>query len=327
MSQRRNALGRGLGALISSPAASAPAVHPSPSPQGVTPTIASVSPPTNTATDGGLFEIEVARIDPNPDQPRREFAPEALQQLAESIRQHGVLQPVVVRQAGSRYELVMGERRFRASQLAGRRSVPAVVLDVDPADRLELAIVENVQRQDLNPIELALAYQALSQAGHTQEQIGRKVSMDRSSIANHIRLLDLSSTIQADVEAGRLSMGHAKALLQVADHAARETLRSRIVGQSLSVRAAEEAAREIVRVQKGPHETAAGPDRRAAGPRSSAPPASLDPDTRAFVERIERRLQTRVALHPTSGGGGKLEISYFNLEDLERLGNILIGQA
>jgi ParB family chromosome partitioning protein len=146
-----------------------------------------------------VFEIEVGRIDPNPDQPRREFEAGALQQLADSIRQHGVLQPVVVRQAGSRYELVMGERRFRASQLAGRRSVPAVVLDVDPADRLELAIVENVQRQDLNPIELALAYQALSRAGHTQEQIGRKVSMDRSSVANHIRLLDLSRVIQTDV--------------------------------------------------------------------------------------------------------------------------------
>lgn len=327
MSQRRNALGRGLGALISSPAASAPSVSPSASPQGVTPTIASVSPPKTAATEGGVFEIEVGRIDPNPDQPRREFEPESLQQLAESIRQHGVLQPVVVRQAGSRYELVMGERRFRASQLAGRRSVPAVVLDVDPADRLELAIVENVQRQDLNPIELAHAYQALSQAGHTQEQIGRKVSMDRSSIANHIRLLDLSPSIQGDVEAGRLSMGHAKALLQVADLAVREALRARIVGQSLSVRAAEDAARELVRGPKDPNGVAAASDRSSTSSRPTAPTAVLDPDTRAFIERIERRLQTRVSLHPTSGGGGKLEISYFNLEDLERLGNLLLDRA
>ena len=317
MSQRRNALGRGLGALIAKPAAGMPAA-------GATlpaalPSVAPVPAPT----PGGVFELEVARIDPNPEQPRREFDPAALQQLADSIRQHGVLQPVVVRQAGLRYELVMGERRYRASQLAGRATVPAVVLDVDPADRLELAIVENVQRQDLNPIELALAYQALARAGHTQEQIGRKVSMDRSSIANHIRLLDLSRAIQTDVEAGRLSMGHAKALLQIPDPEAREALRARIVNESLSVRAAEEAARAAVRGEKPSNE----PERRAGAAATPVRPApALDPDTRAYLERLERRLQTRVALHPAPGGGGKLEISYFNLEDLERIGELLLGQ-
>lgn len=323
MSQRRNALGRGLGALISNPGASAPAISPSPtpSPSGVALSSALSSTPPSAPAPGGVFEIEVSRIDPNPDQPRREFEPGALQQLSDSIRQHGVLQPVVVRQAGARYELVMGERRFRASQLAGRRSVPAVVLDVDPADRLELAIVENVQRQDLNPIELALAYQALSRAGHTQEQIGRKVSMDRSSIANHIRLLDLSRAIQTDVEAGRLSMGHAKALLQLPEPETREILRVRIVSQSLSVRATEEAARELIRGEK---DTTKGESRPAPSPAPAQ--IDLDPDTRAYLERLERRLQTRVALHPVAGGGGKLEISYFNLEDLERIGSLLLGQ-
>ncbi|MBK7949792.1 MAG: ParB/RepB/Spo0J family partition protein [Deltaproteobacteria bacterium] len=274
-----------------------------------------------------MLEIEVSRIDPNPDQPRREFEPGALQQLADSIRQHGVLQPVVVRQAGPRYELVMGERRFRASQLAGRRSVPAVILDVDPADRLELAIVENVQRQDLNPIELGLAYQALARAGHTQEEIGRKVSMDRSSIANHIRLLDLSRTIQADVEAGRLSMGHAKALLQVPDLEAREALRARALSEALTVRATEEAARVIVRGEKDPLDPKSRAAERSGSSGSSSPKAALDPDTRAYIERLERRLQTRVELHPATGGGGKLEIRYFDLEDLERIGNLLLGLA
>jgi len=288
---------------------------------------ASVAPSSAASEEGqtaasGLFEIEIGRIDPNPDQPRREFEPGALQQLADSIRQHGVLQPVVVRQAGSRYELVMGERRFRASQLAGRRSVPAVVLDVDPADRLELAIVENVQRQDLNPIELALAYQALARAGHTQEQIGRKVSMDRSSVANHIRLLDLSRAIQTDLEAGRLSMGHAEALLQVADPAEREALHARIVGQALTVRATEEAARVHNRGENNPDDSSVRSRRSAAAPQSGP---ALDPDTRAYLERLERRLQTRVSLHPAAGGGGKLEISYFNLEDLERIGELLLG--
>jgi len=265
----------------------------------------------------GPAELDITLIDPNPDQPRRALDAAGLAQLARSIDQHGVLQPVVVRQAGNRFELVMGERRFRASQLAGRKTLPAVILDVAPADRLELAIVENVQRQDLNPMELAHAYQALADAGHTQEEIGRKVSMDRSSVANHLRLLDLSRTIQADVEGGRLSIGHAKALLQISDLEAREGLRVRILNQSLTVRAAERAARELNTGEK----TAA----REPGT-AKTPVAPLDPDTRAYVERIERRLQTKVTLHPTAEGGGKLEVSFFNLEDLERIGGLLLGE-
>lgn len=326
MNQRRSALGRGLGALISNPSAGAAALNSTPAsnpaPTAASTAAADANGNASTAA-GGVFEIEIGRIDPNPDQPRREFETGALQQLAESIRQHGVLQPVVVRQAGSRYELVMGERRFRASQLAGRRMVPAVVLDVDPADRLELAIVENVQRQDLNPIELALAYQALARAGHTQEQIGRKVSMDRSSVANHIRLLDLSRAIQADVEAGRLSMGHAKALLQIAEPDEREAVHAQVVSQGLSVRATEEIARERSRGENNSSPIASGSRQATAAAR---PGPALDPDTRAYLERLERRLQTRVSLQPAAGGGGKLEISYFNLEDLERIGQMLLGE-
>jgi ParB family chromosome partitioning protein len=255
-------------------------------------------------------------IDPNPEQPRREFDQAALEQLAHSIGRHGVLQPIVVRAAGTRYELVMGERRFRACQLAGRRRVPVVVVDIDPADRLELAIVENVQRQDLNPIELAYAYQALADAGHSQEEIGQKVAMDRSSVANHLRLLDLSLAIQADVEAGKLSMGHAKALLQVRDLEAREALRSRILRQGLSVRASEKLGRQLA---KG------GVSSRRAAPEAQSA-AALNPDTRAFVDRVERHLQTRVSLHPNSDGSGKLEIRYFNLKDLERLAGLLLSE-
>lgn len=332
MSQRRSALGRGLGALISSPP---PAAVPQSTPSSVA-GVASVAglasgvlAASESATQSGVLELEIARIDPNPEQPRREFEPGALAQLADSIRRHGVLQPVVVRQAGARYELVMGERRFRASQLAGRRTVPAVVQDVDPADRLELAIVENVQRQDLNPIELAHAYQALARAGMTQEEIGRRVALDRSSIANHIRLLDLSRPIQADVEAGRISMGHAKALLQLPMAEARESLRARILGESLSVRATEEAARAVIRGEinaSNPQSAAGSSTRGAAAPSSRAVPV-LDPDTRAYLERLERRLQTKVELHRGADGGGRLEIRYFNLEDLERIGNLLLGIA
>ncbi len=311
MSQRRSALGRGLGALISNPTQ-----------RSDLGTRSSVDTETvqshSNSRPTGPAELDITLVDPNPDQPRREFGSAGLADLARSIGQHGVLQPVVVRQAGSRFELVMGERRFRASQLAGRKTLPAVILDVAPADRLELAIVENVQRQDLNPMELAHAFQALADAGHTQEEIGRKVSIDRSSVANHIRLLDLSRTIQADVEAGRLSIGHAKALLQVTDREAREGLRLRILNQSLAVRAAERAAREIN----------AGGKTAARGPRTAKIPlAPLDPDTRAYLERIERRLQTKVTLHPTAKGGGKLEVSFFNREDLERIGGLLLGEV
>jgi ParB family chromosome partitioning protein len=310
MSQRRSALGRGLGALISTPAkrtdpAPAPAIHES----------------GDTGPDQGtLKRAEEGRLelDPNPDQPRREFDRAGLEQLARSIDQHGVLQPVVVRRAGTRFELVMGERRFRASQLAGRKTLPAVVQDVAPAARLELAIVENVQRQDLNPMELAHAYQALVAAGHTQEGVGRKVGLDRSSVANHIRLLDLSRATQGDVEAGRLTLGHAKALLQVSDLEARESLRQSILRDTLSVRAAEAAARAI----SGRGEAAA----RTSKP-AKAQTRSVDPDTRAFLERIERRLQTKVSLHPNADGGGRIEIHYFNLEDLERIGGWLLGDA
>ena len=175
--------------------------------------------------------------------------------------------------------------------------------------------MENVQRQDLNPIELAHAYRALGDAGLTQDEIGRKVSMSRSSIANHIRLLDLSRGIQGDVEGGRISMGHAKALLQITDLEAREALHAEILRDSLSVRATERAARGLGRGRRP----------RPAKPPAEAAPA-LDADTRAYVERIERRLQTRVTLHPNRDGGGKLEIRYFNLEDLERLGSLLLGE-
>jgi ParB family chromosome partitioning protein len=323
MSQRRSALGRGLGALISPPAPP-PDQTSSASPPG-TASIHETQSGVNTQVRQSVREdaptgpqmLDIDLIDPNPEQPRREFEPTALEQLSRSIGQHGVLQPVVVRQAGERFELIMGERRFRASQLAGRKTVPAVILDVDPADRLELAIVENVQRQDLNPIELAHAYQALADAGHTQDDIGRKVAMDRSSVANHIRLLDLSRTIQTDVERGQLSMGHAKALLAVQDVEVREGLRGRVLSESLSVRATERAARDL-----GEHSR-----RPAKEPKAKPTKIDLDPDTRAYVERIERRLQTKVTLHANADGSGKLEINYFNLEDLERLGSMLMGDS
>lgn len=285
MTKARSALGRGLGALI-------PGASPAPAP--------TAEPATEAS---GLLEIDVDRIDPNPDQPRRRFDGEQLERLANSIRAHGVLQPVVVRRSGDRFELLVGERRWRASRAAGRRTVPAVVSDAAPRERLTLALIENVQRHDLNPIELAHAYRALAQAGLTQDEIGSKVGLDRSSIANTLRLLELPRELQEDVELGRLSAGHAKALLHVSNPERRRLLRDRIVSGGLSVRGAEEEARRLA---------------PTPGARTSPAPRPTDPNLTQLVDTLRQSLQTRVRIHG-SGGRGRIEIDYFGPEDLQRI--------
>jgi ParB family chromosome partitioning protein len=296
MSTRRPALGRGLGALIPGAAAA-----PRPGPA-----------PAEPAAEGP--EIPIDRIRANPDQPRRVFEPGELERLAESIRRHGVLQPVVVRRAGEDYELVVGERRWRAAQRAGLRTIPAVVADVEPRERLELALVENVQRHDLNPIELALAFRELAERGATQEEIGARVGFDRSSVANHLRLLELSRELQGDVESGALSFGHAKALLAVGSPERRRALRDKIVREALSVRRAEEEAHLL-----------GAPVRPRRRPRTDGA-AALDPDTAQLVDTLRSRLQTQVRLR---GGParGRIEIEYFGPEELHRIAAAILGDA
>jgi ParB family chromosome partitioning protein len=294
MSTRRSALGRGLGALIPGAPPPAPAaLERAPAPVAAAP-----------------LELPVERIGPNPQQPRRSFDEAELARLADSIGRHGVLQPVVVRERGDGgYELVVGERRWRAARLAGRRTIPAVVKDVAAPDLLELALVENVQRHDLNPIELALAFRALLDGGATQEEVGRRVGFDRSSVANHLRMLELPRELQADVEDGRLSTGHAKALLQVSSPERRRHLRDRIVEDGLSVRAAEELAR-----------AAAGPGAaRRRSPRRDAP----DPDLEQLVGRLRDVLQTKVRISG-SARRGKLEIEFYGVEELNRVARAIL---
>jgi ParB family transcriptional regulator, chromosome partitioning protein len=290
MSSARNALGRGIGALI-------PNARPGP------PAPAAAGAPSVPS------EIPLDAIDPNPEQPRRVFDEEQIARLADSIRVHGVLQPVVVRRAGDRYELVVGERRWRASRAAGLEAIPAVVADLDAQDRLELALVENVQRRDLNPIELAFAFRALSDGGATQDEIGERVGLDRSTVANTLRLLDLPREMQADVEQGRLSTGHAKALLQLGNLERRRHLRDRIVRDQLSVRAAEELAR--------------GPSRRPSARRARPP---QDPNLQRLTDALRERLQTRVRV-TGDGVRGRIELEYFGAEDLERLAGLLLGDG
>jgi len=264
---------------------------------------------SSASPSGALRSIPVDAIDPNPEQPRRHFDPEHLDELAASIRRHGVLQPVVVRRAaGGRYELIVGERRWRASRAAGLEDIPAVISEVDSEELLELAIVENVQRRDLNPIELAYAYRALASGGATQEEIGQRVGLERSSIANHLRLLDLSRDIQEDVETGRLSMGHAKALL-TANPERRRHLRDRVTSENLSVRDVEQLARET------------GKPPRAKKPRAGS--RSADPNLQNLVEVLQRQLQTRVRIQG-SAERGRIEIEYFGAEDLDRITRFLL---
>jgi ParB family chromosome partitioning protein len=281
MTKGRSALGRGLGALIPGPAAA----------------------PAPASEASGLLEIGVERIDPNPDQPRRRFDGEQLDRLADSIRAHGVLQPVVVRRSGDRYELLVGERRWRAARAAGRQTIPAVVSDAAPRERLALALIENVQRHDLNAIELAHAYRGLAEAGLTQDEIGSEVGLDRSSIANTLRLLELPRELQEDVELGRLSAGHAKALLHLSNPERRRLLRDRIVSQGLSVRGAEEEARRLA---------------PAAGAKRPAVARPVDPNLAQLLDTLRQSLQTRVRIQG-SRGRGRIEIDYFGPEDLDRI--------
>lgn len=310
MSTPRRSLGRGLGALI--PGASA-APRPAPA---APPTQPDEVPPERARDTRGPDELPIARIRANPEQPRRRFDPAELERLAASIRQYGVLQPVVVRQAADGdYELVVGERRWRAAQQAGLATIPAVVADIAPRDRLAVALVENVQRHDLNPIELALAYRALVEQGATQDEVGTRVGVDRASVANTLRLLELPRELQADVEEGAYGLGHAKALLSVASPERRRALRDRIVGDGLSVRRAEEEARAL-----------GAPTRPPRKARSGSGGQVLDPDTARLIDSLRDHLRTQVRLRGTMARG-RLEIEYFGAAELARIVDRIRGDA
>jgi len=297
---KRNALGRGLDALIPSPQAGSP------------------REPAATSLHSAT-EIPTRDIAPNPDQPRRRFDEAELERLADSIRRYGVLQPVVVRRAAPGaprpYELIVGERRWRASQRAGQETVPAVVQDVESRDLLELALIENIQRRDLNPIELGQAFRALLAAGRSQDEVGERVGLDRSTVANHLRLLELPKELQEDVELGTLSMGHAKALLQLQNPERRRHLRDRIVAEALSVRAAEALARSLA--------TLAGERTPRTSKRVDASPTKPDPDLRHLIGQLEAHLMTRVRIE---GGTerGRIAIDYYGPEDLDRLSRTIL---
>jgi ParB family chromosome partitioning protein len=253
--------------------------------------------------DEKLLELSVDQIEPNPLQPRKSFDPAALDELARSVKASGMIQPIVVRQVGMGYQLIAGERRWRAARQAGLERVPAIVREATDVESLELALVENLLRADLNPLEEAEAYQKLiADFGWTQEALGERVGRDRSSVANTLRLMRLPSVIQDDLRAGRLTMGHARALLALHEPSDQLRLRDEILAHSWSVRATEETV-QTRRVKK------------PVGRRRSAELAALE-------ESLQRALMTRVRITGTDRRG-RIEVAYANAAELERLSELL----
>jgi len=283
----RRALGRGLGALLSAEGAAV-----------------AVTEDTN--------EISIDLIDPSTLQPRTVFDDVKLEELARSISANGVVQPLLVRRKGSRYELIAGERRWRAARLAGLTKIPAVLRNVPDDKVLELALIENIQREDLNPIEEARAYKKLIEAlGLTQEIVAERVGRDRSYITNYLRLLKLPDDLQELLQVGRLSTGHARALLAAEHVDVQRRLARKIIEQDLSVRATERLVRQTVEV-------------RAA--RAKNKPKESDANIRAAESKLRRKFGTQVRIIESGGEGvGKIELEFYDQADLDRLYRMLIG--
>lgn len=261
-----------------------------------------------------IQEVAVSDLQPNPEQPRRAFNEDTLRELADSIREKGVLQPILAEEtADGRYIIVAGERRVRAARLAGLERIPVVVRQFSAREKLEIALIENVQREDLSPLEEARAYKRLMElGGASQEQVAQKVGKDRSTVANTIRLLKLPPDAQAALEDGSISAGHARALLMLVNVSDQSVLLKRIQEKGLSVRQAEEMAGALSHGKK----SAA----RAAGSPSASP--SRAPDVRELERTLVEKLGTKVTVQGTSRRG-TIKISYFTPDDLERILEIL----
>lgn len=303
---RKGGLGRGLTALI---------------PQNE----------TQESAVSGLQELPINAVQPNALQPRQLFDEEALEGLTESVRQLGVLQPVLVRAHGDGYELIAGERRWRAAKRAGLATIPAVVRTVDDKVSLEQALVENLHRQDLNPLEEAAAYQQLIEDfGLSQEEVAKRVGKSRSAVTNHLRLFQLSPAVQKLVSEGLVSAGHAKALLGHPDRSYQELLARRVVAESLSVREIERLIKERSDLEAGlgvPEPTSSQGDDSVPEPADDEPddstPKLRPPGLLELEELLANRLDTRVSI-AMSAKRGKVTIDFANLEDLERIYRVII---
>lgn len=309
MTDKPRRLGRGLEALMGSAATAPP---PTPAPAATAP-----------APESPLRDIAIGAISPNPFQPRRDFKPTELADLEASIKASGLLQPVTVRPAGAgKFELVSGERRLRAVTRLGWATVPAVVKTFDDRDMLVLALVENLQRADLNPLDEALGFQRLIQEfGHTQQQVAVAVGKDRSTIANLLRVLTLPDGIQRMVREEQLTLGHARALLAMPNERAMLDAARQAVEQHLSVRDVERMSQQ----QRPAPAPAAG---RAPTPASTPAPRSAESaELRRVTELLRRKLQTDVTINVQPDARGSLSVAFYSMDDLHRVIELVLGPA
>ena len=286
----RKALGKGLGALL--PARTS-------------------APPPAVPRDEQLT-IPPDAIDANPLQPRRLFHAERLEELAQSIRANGIIQPLVVRRSGDRYQLVAGERRWRAAKLAGAAQVPVVIRDI-PDDRLlEITLVENIQREDLNPIETAIAFERMMrELSLNAEEVGHRTGKDRTTIVNSVRLLQLPHDLQQLVAERRLSAGHARCLLSLPDPELQREVAERAVAQGWSVRQVERTTQRMLEGRKPKH----------------VDEVAADPNVKAAIQELERVLGTRVRIVEKARQKGRIEIEYYSSEDLDRIYSTIVGES
>jgi len=288
---KKRGLGKGLGALI---------------PPSVSAKSASLE------VQAGAVEIPVDQISPNPRQPRQTMNQEKLQELAHSIAAHGLIQPLVVTRVGTSYQLIAGERRWRASQLAGLTTVPVIIKETSPQQMLELALVENIQRADLNPLEEAEAYaQLMEEFGLTQEAVAERVGKSRTAVANIVRLLNLPEEARAALAGGEISEGHARALLSLKKQRDQLRLLTTIINRGLNVRQTEALARQLL----------LGDD---AEPKPKRPP--LTPHDKTMLAKFESKLGTKIELNRAEGETGKLVIHFYSEEELQAIFDAILGK-
>lgn len=294
--KKRSALGKGLGALLEN-------------------SDTDITSRSGTGIVGSISMLPIESIEANPFNPRSNFEKEALQELAESIAIHGIIQPLTVRKLGrDKYQLISGERRFRASQLAGLEEVPAYVRIANDQTMLEMALVENIQREDLNPIEVALSYQRLlEECDLTQDQLSQKISKSRSSITNFLRLLKLPADIQAGVRANKITMGHARALVSAGDEETQVALYNRVVAEKLSVR-------DIEAILRGEEISTPKENKTKATAKSVA---AISKQENTFKEHLGDRLSTQVEIKKSTSGKGKIIVNFNSDIDLYRIMELL----
>jgi len=290
---KNRALGKGLSSLLPrSPMAAAPV-------------------PSPVEAPGSITELPVEAIQTNPNQPRKDFRPDQLLELALSITRDGIIQPLVVRKVGDQYELVAGERRLRAAKIAGLSKVPVIVQSISDDRLLEVALIENIQREDLNPIELALAFERMAtELNLNHEEIGSRTGKDRATITNSIRLLQLPAELQGMVARRELSSGHARAILKLRNETEQKEIAQKILKEGWTVRQAE----------------AYTPSTGGTKPAKSPEP-EVDPNVKAAIEEMERALGTRVRIVEKGPGKGKIEIEYYSTDDLDRIYTLIAAQS